>query len=82
MHLVSPGANTTDSSYVQRYLSSTFGISFIYEPCVCGHLNSESETPAEEEEGDCNDRTCEGQRRWNTTEREGNAVSRRVKTWP
>lgn len=53
MHLVSPGANTTDSSYVQRYLSSTFGISFIYEPCVCGHLNSESETPAEEEEGDC-----------------------------
>lgn len=49
---------------------------------MCGQLNSESETPAEEEEGDCNDRTCEGQRRWNTTEREGNAVSRRVKMWP
>lgn len=52
MYLVSPGANTADNSYVQRYLSSTFGIWFISETCVCEQLNSQPETPDEEEEGD------------------------------
>lgn len=34
------------------YQLSTLDISFISETCVCGQLNSQPGTPAEEEEGD------------------------------